>query len=220
MANYHTVTQGEHLSRIAKKYGFSSFKTIWDHPQNAALKQKRQNPNVMFPGDRLFLPEKGKKEESGNTEQRHQFKLKGEQLILRLVLEDLYESPIGNAECELQVENKRHQLSTDGQGKIAQDIRPTDESALLIIQDPQTPVNELLIPIKIGHLDPVEAVSGQKARLNNLGYFAGPLEGKTEEENTARFLSAIEEFQCDHGLVVDGICGPMTQATLRQVHGC
>jgi peptidoglycan hydrolase-like protein with peptidoglycan-binding domain len=86
-------------------------------------------------------------------------------------------------------------------------------------KDPQTPVNEILIPIKIGHLDPVEEVSGQKARLNNLGYFAGPLEGKTEE-NTAMFLSAIEEFQCDHGLLVDGICGPMTQAKLRQVHGC
>ena len=34
------------------------------------------------------------------------------------------------------------------------------------------------------------------------------------------FLSAIEEFQCDHGLVVDGKCGPATQAKLKQVHGC
>ena len=41
-------------------------------------------------------------------------------------------------------------------------------------------------------------------RLNNLGYFAGPLDGKKEEENMALFLLAVEEFQCDHGPVVDG----------------
>src|SRR5262249_8508870 len=96
----------------------------------------------------------------------------------------------------------------------------TAERASLIIKDPQTPLDDVVIPIKVGHLDPVEEVSGQQARLNNLGYFAGPLEGKTEEENQALFLSAIEEFQCDHGLRVDGICGPQTQAKLKEVHGC
>jgi hypothetical protein len=92
----------------------------------------------------------------------------------------------------------------------------------LTIKDPQTPINKILIPIKIGDLDPVDKTPGQKARLNNLGYFAGPLEEKKgeEKENKTLFLSAIEEFQCDHGLAVDGKCGPATQAKLKQVHGC
>ncbi len=42
MGTYHTVVQGEHLSSIAKKYGFSSYKTIWDHSQNAAIKNQRE----------------------------------------------------------------------------------------------------------------------------------------------------------------------------------
>lgn len=220
MATYHTVVQGEHLSSIAKKYGFSSYKTIWDHGQNTELKKQRQNPNVIFPGDKLFIPDRAEKEESRNTEQKHRFELKAENLKLRLVLEDLYEKPIANAKCELHVEGEQFELTTDAQGKIERDIRPTDERVFLTIQDPQTPINEILIPIKVGHLDPVDEVSGQKGRLNNLGYFAGPLDGKSEEENQAMFLSAVEEFQCDHGLVVDGKCGPATQAKLKQVHGC
>jgi hypothetical protein len=220
MGTYHTVVQGEHLSSIAKKYGFSTYKTIWDHAQNAELKKKRQNPNVIFPGDRLFIPDKGEKEESRSTEAKHRFELKTDRLKLRLVLEDLYEKPIANAKCELQIENEELKLTTDGQGKIERDIKPTDEKAFLIIRDLQTPINEILIPIKIGHLDPVDEISGQKARLNNLGYFAGPLEGRSEEENKALFPSAVEEFQCDHSLTVDGKCGPITQAKLKQVHGC
>lgn len=46
------------------------------------------------PGDLLFIPDKGEKEESESTEKRHCFKLKTERLKLRLVLEDLYEKPI------------------------------------------------------------------------------------------------------------------------------
>jgi hypothetical protein len=220
VAHHHTVVQGEHLSSIAKKYGFSSYKTIWDHGQNAELKKKRQNPNVIFPGDQLFIPDKGQKEESRNTEQKHRFELKTEKLKLRLVLEDLYEKPIANAKAELRIDNEEFKLTTNGQGRIEQDIKATDERGFLTIKDPQTPINEILIPIKIGHLDPVDEVSGQKARLNNLGYFAGPLEGKSEEENKAMFQSAVEEFQCDHSLQVDGKCGPNTQAKLKQVHGC
>jgi N-acetylmuramoyl-L-alanine amidase len=220
MGTYHTVVQGEYLSGIAKKYGFSSHKKIWDHAQNAELKKQRQNPNVIFPGDQLFIPDKSEKKETRSTGQRHQFVLKTEKLKLRLVLEDLYEKPIANAQCVLRIDNEPFQMTTDEQGKIEKDIKPGVRSAVLTIKDPETAINDVLVPIRIGHLDPVDKVSGQKARLNNLGYFAGPLEKQSDEENKAMFLSAIEEFQCDHGLAVDGKCGAATQAKLKQVHGC
>jgi hypothetical protein len=220
MGTYHTVVQGEYLSGIAKKYGFSSHKKIWDHAENAELKKQRQNPNVIFPGDQLFIPDKKDKKESRDTGQRHQFVLKTEKLKLRLVLEDLYEKPIANAACELRIENETFRLTTDDKGKIEKDIKPGARSAVLTIKDPQTPINDILIPVKIGDMDPVDKESGQKARLNNLGYFAGPFDGKPADENKALFLSAVEEFQCDHGLAVDGKCGPATQAKLKQVHGC
>jgi peptidoglycan hydrolase-like protein with peptidoglycan-binding domain len=121
-------------------------------------------------------------------------------------------------------------VTTNSHGRIEQSIPIMAERAQLTIKDAQTPVMDVVMPIKIGHLDPVEEVSGQQARLNNLGYSAGPFLGKTEEENAALFRSAIEEFQCDHfpeprrpdgvPVEVDGICGPKTQQKLKQVHGC
>ena len=85
-----------------------------------------------------------------------------------------------------------------------------------MIRDPQTPLEAISIAIRIGHLDPVEETSGQEARLNNLGYAAT---GGVEKDPDA-LRSAIEEFQCDHGLTVDGICGAKTQNKLKEVHGC
>jgi len=35
-----------------------------------------------------------------------------------------------------------------------------------------------------------------------------------------RFKSAAEEFQCHHGLNVDGVCDSGRQSKLKQVHGC
>jgi hypothetical protein len=69
--------------------------------------------------------------------------------------------------------------------------------------------------LKLGHLDPVEEISGQVWRLNNLGYRAGD----TTDANDSAFKSAVEEFQCDYALAVDGICGPNTQGKLKDVHG-
>ena len=216
----HTVVQGEHLSGIAKKYGFTSYKPLWDHPQNAALKKERQNPNVIFPGDKVFIPDVRPKQVGRATGQAHRFVLKTDKLKLRLVLEDMYEKPMDNAECELNIDGQMLKLRTDGTGKIELDIQPETQTTTLTIKDPRTPRSGVAIPIRIGHMDPVDKESGQHARLNNLGYFAGPVDGKTEKENHALFLSAVEEFQCDHALGVDGKCGPATQAKLKQVHGC
>ena len=56
MAGIHKVVQGEHLFGIARKYGFPDWKKIWNHGQNAELKELRKNPNVLFPGDELLFP--------------------------------------------------------------------------------------------------------------------------------------------------------------------
>jgi N-acetylmuramoyl-L-alanine amidase len=218
MSNDHTVAQGEYLSKLARKYGFSDYRTIWDHPNNAELKKKRQNPNVLSPGDKLFIPPRETKEESGSTEKKHRFEVKQNKLMLRLTLEDAFFKPIANAKCELTVEGETLKLVTDGKGRLEHEIRSDAEKASLVIKDSLTPINDQFLPIQIGHLDPVEELSGQKARLNNLGYFSGPL----DEEDDDRFRSAVEEFQCEHmgPSAVDGKCGPKTQAKLKQVHGC
>ena len=60
------------------------------------------------------------------------------------------------------------------------------------------------------------AVACVQEEIAGLGYDPGPLDGKGDEY--AR-RSAYEEFQCDHGLEVDGDPGPKTLAKLVEIHG-
>jgi putative peptidoglycan binding protein/LysM domain-containing protein len=218
----HTVKQGEHLSGIAFKYGFFDYHTIWNHPHNAELKRKRQNPNVLFPGDQLYIPDKQLKMNSGSTGQRHRFKRLTKPLLLQIKLEKGYNEVLANTPCDLFVELDRLPLTTDPNGMIQHEIPKTAASARLLIQD-TLKIHDKEVPfetelaIKIGHLDPVEEASGQRARLANLGYYRSLLD---TAEDQVELQSAIEEFQCEHGLVVDGKCGALTQAKLKQVHGC
>jgi LysM repeat protein len=214
MGVYYTVQQGDHLSKIAKQNGFPDHTVIWNHPNNAQLKQQRQNPNVLNPGDQLYIPDKEQRRESGGTEQRHTFVVNRGKLTLRLVLEDMYEKPIANAQCALVVDGDASQPITDGSGKIERPIPQDARGATLVIRGDETPFQNVAIPIKIGNLDPVDELSGQLARLNNLGYFPG--DGTDQDA----FQSAVEEFQCDNQLTVDGVCGPQTQAKLKQIYGC
>jgi len=216
VAGNYTVQQGDHLSKIAKAFGFSDFHTIWDDPNNSELKRQRQNPNVLLPGDSLYVPDRKLREESRSTDQSHQFTMKTVALKLRMILEDQYETPIANASCILTLGSDSRQVTTDANGQIEEDISPDVHDAALVIQDAQTPLDNTRIAIKIGDLDPVTEITGQIARLNNLGYFAGDV---TSPDHVA-MESAVEEFQCDNNLAVDGVCGPKTQAGLKKAHGC
>jgi N-acetylmuramoyl-L-alanine amidase len=217
MAEYHTVQQGEHVAGIAWDNGFSDYRTIWDHPNNADLKSKRQNPNVLYPGDQLYIPDLEHREEPRPTDKQHEFVLSRPVLKLRLTLEDQYEEPIAGAPCVLVVDGDSKQLTSDGKGKVELEIPPSAKQSYLVIQDDkQTPHANVTIPIKIGHMDPLEEVSGQQERLRNLGYYVGDADGKAGPA----FELAVQEFQCEQGLKVDGICGPQTQAKLKSVYGC
>jgi hypothetical protein len=53
----HVVQPGENLSVIAHKYGFSDWRAVYNHPQNADFRRKRPNPQHVMPGDTVFIPE-------------------------------------------------------------------------------------------------------------------------------------------------------------------
>ena len=218
MASTHVVEQGEFLSSIANQYGFTDYNVIWNDPNNADLKQSRVNPNVLQPGDNVYIPDKQPKDESGATAQRHVFTLKQNPLMLRIVLEDAFEKPLANAPCTLYLGQEKSPLTSDGTGKVEKPITPdTATTGTLVLQTPDTPFQDDTLTISVGELDPWDSLSGQAARLNNMGYFAGTPTSADDPD----FESAVEEFQCDNGLIpVDGKLGPQTQAKLKQVYGC
>lgn len=216
MGTSHVVQQGEHLTSIAAQHGFNDFTVVWNHPDNADLKQLRVNPNVLLPGDTVVIPDKEEKDEPGETTKRHTFTLAAKPLMLRLVLEDAYEKPIANAPCDLFLDGQKTTVTSSAEGKIEQRIAAGTTSVTLVVGTEETPHQGDQMAVGVGQLDPVDTLTGQASRLNNLGYFAGTPEASDDPQ----FQSALQEFQCEEKLTVDGVAGPLTQAKLKKVHGC
>ena len=119
-----------------------------------------------------------------------------------------------NTKCSLTIDGVVTPLETDGNGRLEASISSTATNATLSFTDPLVPF-DLSVPIRIGHLDPVTELSGQRARLSNLGYITRPLEGVDE----IYFTHVVQEFQCDYGLAVTGKCDAATQGKLKELHG-
>jgi N-acetylmuramoyl-L-alanine amidase len=209
MATYHTVKEGEYLVKIAQDYGFDDYRAIWDHPQNAELKLQRKSANAIYPGDKLFIPDKDSSGAHYATGRHHVILLRPKQNILRIVFKSIDGEPVTDTECALKIGSESYALVTNSNGLIAELIpKNATEGKLSIL--------ETEIPIQIGELDPVDTDTGQKVRLANLGYYLGPMDTDDEEQ----MKSAVEEFQCDQGLEVTGDCDAQSQAALKDAHGC
>jgi hypothetical protein len=208
MSAKHSVQQGETCAHIAAQYGVPA-KTVWNHASNKTLKDLRSNPNVLFPGDTLNIPDLDTPQLQAPTDNRHRFRRLGVPLILRLELRDGSGAPLAGCDCELLLGDQTLNLTTDGQGRL-------DATLPLAARQGELKVRGTSMALLVGHLDPVDELSGWRERLNNLGYHAGSCDDEVCEQR--RY--ALEEFQCDHGLTVDGICGPKTRARLVEIHGC
>jgi hypothetical protein len=206
MPNY-TVEQGDSIPSIAADNGFF-WETIWNHPQNAQLKAKRKTPNQLFPGDEVFVPELRKKTESRPSDARHTFKRKGVPAKLRVRLLRL-EEPRKNEPYVLDIDGKLIRGTTDGDGVIEQFMPPNARNAQLLLQGGKEVMN-----LRIGHLDPIDELSGVQQRLNNLGFCAGSEDGELDDQTR----SALRAFQERYGLEASGEINEATRAKLRSLH--
>jgi N-acetylmuramoyl-L-alanine amidase len=216
----HTVEQGEYLASIAKDYGFADWRTIYDHPNNAELKKTRPNPNILLPGDEIFIPDKELKKESCATERHWRFQVKVPKAWLRLVVKDSEGKVFENEPYTLVVAAETFQGNTDGAGSLKHKIPIGIEYGQLSLDK-----LGLIWPLKIGHLDPINdgddeaaIISGVQARLNNLGFHCGEVDGELDGDTTA----AVMEFQRTV-LNRDEPTGELDSETLdklRAEHGC
>lgn len=71
---WYTIKSRDCLSAIALKAGLKDADALYDQPDNSDLRDKRPDPNVVFPGDQVFIPDLAVKEESADTDSRHTFR--------------------------------------------------------------------------------------------------------------------------------------------------
>ena len=208
---YHEVKQGESLALIADVHGFF-WDTLWNHPNNAALRQLRENPNVLMARDRVFIPEPKPKEETGETGKVHTFRLKGVPVRLNFRLLDEEDQPRAGLRYTLSVDGKQAAAGvTPDDGLISALIAPRAKTAELVVH---APGGDEVYPFDVGHLNPIEYASGVQARLKNLGLYEGDLTGKIDEATQ----EALRMFQELEGLPVTGQADEATKQALMQRH--
>lgn len=55
---YHVIREGDTLPKLAKRFGLKRWEDIYDHDENAELRDLRPDPKVMFTGDHVWIPAK------------------------------------------------------------------------------------------------------------------------------------------------------------------
>jgi N-acetylmuramoyl-L-alanine amidase len=213
----HWIQQGECLSTLADMYGFPDGKTIYQDGANAALRKKRPNPLVLAEGDEVVIPDLPPDERHLPTGKEHVIKIKRPKVMLNLRLQKEDGSPIAGKKYTLRVGDDILQGTTTGGGEVTQDIpvQVTEVTLeVLATDDPQGAV--WTWDVQVGHLDPVEEVSGLRQRLNNLGFFSGSDLAAAADDALAYALRA---FQDEQGLDVTGKPDDATRSKLVDVHG-
>src|SRR5690348_5094825 len=114
----YTVQQGDCLSSIAHARRLADWRIIDDHPNNASFRNLRSDPNVIFPGDELFVPDLTQKIQDAPTDQRHLFQLKSALVLLRTVLLDEKHEPLRGVPYKLDIEGAIVQGKTDSSGLL------------------------------------------------------------------------------------------------------
>ena len=203
----HIVAAGDCLLSIAEQYGLF-WQTIWDDAQNAELKRRRPDPNVLAPGDEVFVPEKRLKTVNKATDQTHKFVRKGTPAKVRLQLIDFDRRPRKELAYSVDVDGVTTTGTTEGDGMVEIFVTPGARRAKLTVAGPRGNEEHEL---DLGHVDPIGEGEGVRQRLENLGFHC---EGEEMMSGTLR------AFQKEHEMEETGQADEATRAKLLQVHGC
>ena len=204
----HTIRPGDCIRSLSHKHGISP-ERIWNHGDNAALREVRGDPHLLAKGDRVSVPDKEAREESAETGQKHTFRrqIGSTKLVLRLIDE---EQPLADTPYTLDVGGAHFDGTTDGDGRL-EEVIPGDARQGTLQLEHQDPIS-----LEIGGLDPVDTITGIQQRLSNLGFPCGAVDGIEGKRTTA----AATAWQREHDLEVDGVVGAQTPSSLEDEYGC
>lgn len=133
---------------------------------------------------------------------------------LKVQLKDDMGNLLSNVDFDLDLGGQLSSAKTDANGMLTVNIPNNLQQSHLHFyrKDKNNTVQQF--SLKLNELPPVDTVKGLQARLNNLGFNAGPVDGISGRKTKA----ATREFQIRHQLTVDGISGPQTQQKLLAEH--
>ena len=201
----HVVENGDCIWSLAMGSGHF-WETIWNDSNNSGLREKRRDPNVLFVGDVVHIPERVEKQEAGATEKRHRFRRKGVPVKFRIqMLRD--GKPRASRPYRITIDGSSREGKTDGNGWIETSIPPGAREGRLVM-------GEEIYELNLGHLDPIDETKGVQQRLQNLGYYGGAIDGQAGTLTQG----ALAMFQRDEGLPANGRMDDATRDALMKAH--
>ncbi|MFO0756454.1 MAG: hypothetical protein U0359_08180 [Byssovorax sp.] len=222
MATY-TIKPGDYVAKIAFLHGFRSYQTIYDDPANADFRSKRPNPDVLFPGETLIIPDKQDHDEAADTGKKHTFFARPRTPVkLRLIVKGHDFTPLADKRYTLTL--GRETIGEDGKartgkdGLIEHDIDPSiTQARLKVFLDDSDPDRGPAWKLLIGDLDPITEISGVKGRLNNLGFDCGQVNG-TFDDPLRKALAAFREAMSIPAPADDSAVDDPTRDRLQKEH--
>jgi hypothetical protein len=127
----------------------------------------------------------------------------------KLILHYPDRSRIKNQAFKLSIDGRDYEGTTTGDGALQVEVPSNATHGVVTVEGYRQ-------ALEIGALEPVHTPKGIQARLRNLGYAVGPIDGQLGPKSVA----AICAFQKACKLPVTGKAGPETRDRLKQEHGC
>lgn len=213
----YVIRQGDHLTKLAAAMGFAA-EEVWTDPANEGLRASRADSNMLAPGDVLWVPVTPKEGLPISPGGIRKFVATIPKVRVDVLLRDGVKV-LGNEPYVLEGLSQPVMGTSDREGKLTI-LAPAHTREVSL----RLPERGMVLPVRIGDLDPPEERSGVRQRLAHLGYHGlepwtrseGRREAADEEERLRR---AIRRFQEDRGLNVTGDADEATRTALIAVHG-
>ncbi|HEY3841474.1 MAG TPA: peptidoglycan-binding protein [Bryobacteraceae bacterium] len=208
--NY-VVKEGDCIGSLAYEHRLY-WETILNHPDNREVKKTRENYHILLPGDRLTIPPIREKQLPAATDMHHNYVWKGASEKFQLRLLNLDDTPRANVPYRLVVGMNTYEGETDENGELKQWIPANAKGGRLIV-GVNGDAEE--VELSMGDLDPAQTVTGAQARLTNLGFSCGAIDGIAGPKT----CKAIKRFQKAHKLEQTGALDDATVQALQERHG-
>ena len=219
----YVIRQGDYVAKLAHRHGFDAAE-VWQLPKNETLRRKRGSPDILYPGDILYIPERDQPGQSvrAGGEQRYRARVPSTTVSLQLLDDG---QPIADQECEVvgvaaAVAGQPVVVKTDGDGRIELDVPViVDEFEVYV------PSLHTTYAVRVGHMDPTAEMLGVVKRLRNLGYLDDDDDDGDEPDEEGDFpdededvAAAIAAFQHDRGMIITSVADGALLAALKKAH--
>ena len=207
------MQEGDCTAKVA--YGYGMFpQTVWDHGENAALKELRRDMNILYAGDdaggpdKLYIPTLRIKAIGAEVGRQYLLRRRGVPAMLRVrfIDEGMPRADIPYLLTMRTLDGVPVRTiagATDAAGYLIEYVPPLSFYAELVLgKGADQEFHDFLV----GYLDPADKETGIFERLQGLGY---DMEDGTEP--------ALAEFCVDHG-VQDGASAAAISAAIKKAY--